>query len=46
MFLYENIYNKPQITELKKSAAKLTQNPITKKLIVRIIRPMVVRLEV
>jgi hypothetical protein len=46
MFLYENINNKPQITELKKSAAKLIQNPIIKKLIVRIIRPTVVRLEV
>ncbi len=46
MFLYDNINNELQIIELKKSAAKLIQNLITKKFIVRIIRPIVVRLEV
>lgn len=44
--MYDNINKRNQITDVKKSAAKLIQNFITKKLAVRIIRPIVVKLEV
>ena len=46
MFLYDTINKRSQITEVRKSAAKLIQNSITKKFAVRIIRPIVVRPEV
>ena len=46
MFLYEKINSKNQTIVEKKSAAKLIQNPIMKKFIVRIKSPIVVRLAV